>query len=153
MNRPRMTVLVLLVALVWATGCVTRANVVLAKDDGTSQIYHINRIRAWKIAKTVFHWEGDEALEEHRSQGILVVRSGGGKWTPWGGLKAAWVERVDRIHTKVTVVSKSYLGVDVGMSSSEAKFHERFAQAVQITRAGRSLPSEPPQYNHRSRVP
>ncbi|MFQ5520896.1 MAG: hypothetical protein ACE5FK_05835 [Candidatus Methylomirabilia bacterium] len=144
MNRLRIGVLVLLVALVWVTGCVTRANVVMAKDDGTSHVYHVNRVRAWKIAKTVFRWEGGEALDEHRAQGILVVRSGA-KWVPWGGLKAAWMERVDRTHTKVTVVSKRYLGINVGTSSSEARFHERFAHALKLVKAGKSLPSELPQ--------
>lgn len=144
MNKSRMGVLALLVALVWMTGCVTRANVVNAKDEGTSQVYGVSRVRAWRIAKTVFRWEGSDALEEHRTRGILVVRSGE-KWVPWGGLKVVWVERMDRKHTKVTVLSRRYIGIHVGMTLTEARFHERFAQAVEIAKAGKALPAEPPE--------
>lgn len=143
MTRLRMRALALLVALVWVTGCATTANVVRAKDDGTSKIYRVSSTRAWKIAKTVLRWEGSEAVEEHRAEGYLLARSGK-KWVPWGALMVTWVERIDRRHTKVTVVTKRRVGMDIATTSSEARFHKRFAQAVKIVKKGRSLPPEPP---------
>ncbi|MFQ5899599.1 MAG: hypothetical protein ACE5JN_15325 [Candidatus Methylomirabilia bacterium] len=144
MKNPRMGVLALLVALLWVTGCATTAKLVTAKDDGMSQLYRVSRTGAWKIAKTVLHWEGSDGLEEHRAKGLLVARNGN-KWVPWGTLKAVWVERVDRQHTRVTVVSKRHSGINLGTISSEAKFHKRFAQALKIVKRGRRLPSEPPE--------
>lgn len=143
MNAERLRGFVLLMALVATTGCATTATVATAKDEGMSRVYRISSRQAWKIAKTVFRWEGSNPVEEHRTKGILVVRNGE-KWVPWGSLQAAWVERAGRRHTRVTVVSRGNIGIDVGTTSSEVRFHERFAQAVKIVRAGKSLPAEPP---------
>ena len=142
-KTPRLRGFVLLMVLLATTGCVTAASVATAKDEGLSRVYRISSKQAWKIAKMVFRWEGKDLIEEHRTEGVLVARNGE-KWQPWGSMQAAWVERVDRRHTRITVVSKGNIGVNVKKTSSEARFHVRFGQALKIVRAGRSLPVEPP---------
>ncbi len=138
-----MRVLAVLLALGWVAGCATTADLVKTKDEGTSQVYNVNRAQAWQIAKAVFRWEGSDAIEEHRAEGYLVARRGK-DWAPWTALTVAWVEGVDRKHTKVTVVTKRRMRVNVATTSSETNFHKRFAQAVGIVRAGKLLPPGPP---------
>lgn len=144
MNKPRLAVFALLVALVGVTACATMADVVKTKDEGTSKVYRVSSAQAWKITKTVFRWEGSDAIEEHRPRGYMVSRRGK-EWAPWTALTVAWVERIDRKHTKVTVVTKRRIGMDVGTTSSETRFHKRFAQCVKIVKAGKFLPPIPPE--------
>lgn len=143
MRKPRLTVFTLFVALVWVSGCASTAGVVNAKDDGTSQVYQVSSAQAWDIAKRVFRWQGSDAIEEHQSEGYIAASSGK-KWVPWGSMMVAWVDRVDRNKTKVTVVTKRRIG-DVGTNSSETTFHKHFAEAVKIVKAGKPLPPEPPE--------
>lgn len=142
MKKSRMTVFALLAVLVWATGCATTADVVRAKNDGMSKVYLVSTSKAWQIAKVVFRWDGSDTFEEHRAKGILIAKNGKG-WMPWASTKVAWVERLGRKHTRVTIVTKRRIG-DVATNSSETSFHKRFAYAVRIVKAGGRLPSKSP---------
>jgi hypothetical protein len=134
-------VVAMFVVVLGVTGCATPANMVQTKDQGRSQVYPVNSTQAWKIAKTVFHWEAFEVIEEQRGKGYLVGRSGN-EYAPWAALTIAWVDRVDPKHTKVTVLTKRRVG---GKSeTSETTFHERFAQALQMVKRGKLLPPVPP---------
>ncbi|MGH7382216.1 MAG: hypothetical protein ACREKR_08315 [Candidatus Methylomirabilales bacterium] len=57
----------------------------------------------------------------------------------------AWVDPVDKNNTKVTVVTKRRLSLNIATTLTEATFHKRFAQAVQIVKAGKPLPATPPE--------
>jgi hypothetical protein len=142
-TKRKTTVFTLLIGLVWATGCATTADVVRTRADGMSRVYHVSPTQAWKIAKTVFRWEESDVTEEDRAEGYLVARRGK-KWTPWSVLTIAWVEGIDRKHTRVTVVTKRRTGIHIGTTSIENSFHEHFAQALKIIKAGKFLPPGPP---------
>lgn len=144
MKKQGMTMLAFLVALVWVTGCATMADVVTAKDEGTSQVYPVSPDQAWEIAKTVLRWEGSDAIEEHRAEGYMLTSSGM-DLVSWGAVMGAWVEPIDANHTKVTVVTKRRLSLNVATTLTEATFHKRFAQAVQIVKAGKPLPRVSPE--------
>ena len=59
-----------LAVLAWMTGCVASMNdVIRAKDDGTAKVYPVTCDQAWEICKTVFRWEGTDAIEEHKAEG------------------------------------------------------------------------------------
>lgn len=141
MRNHRMIVFGMLVALLGVAGCATPANMVETKEQGTSHIYHISPGQAWKITKTVFHWEAFDVIEEHRRNGYMVGRNGN-EWAPWTSLTIAWVDRIDRKHTKVTIVTKRHVGVKSG--TSETTFHKRFAQAMRMVKKGKMLPPVPP---------
>ncbi|MBI2998489.1 MAG: hypothetical protein HYY46_08570 [Deltaproteobacteria bacterium] len=47
--------------------------------------------------------------------------------------------------TKVTVVTKRRISINLATTLTETTFHNRFAQAVEILKAGKSLPQQPPQ--------
>lgn len=143
MQKAKLTVFSLLVVFAGVTGCASTAGVVTAKEDGTSQVYQVNSSQAWEITKTVFRWHDSDAIEEHHREGYILATNGK-KWVPWSSMMVAWVDRVDRNKTKVTVVTKRRVG-DVGTGSSEATFHKHFAEALKIVKAGKALPPERPE--------
>lgn len=62
----------------------------------------------------------------------------------WGAVMGAWIDPVDQNNTKVTVVTKRRLSMNVATTLTETTFHKRFAEAVEIVKAGKSLPVAPP---------
>jgi hypothetical protein len=131
-----------LVALL--AGCATMADVVKAKDEGTSKVYPVNSEQAWMIAKVVFRREGADAIEEHNDQGYMLTSSGM-NLVSMGAVMGAWIDPLDKDNTKVTVVTKRRIATNIATTLTESTFHKRFAQAVDIVKAGKPLPLEPPE--------
>lgn len=125
-------------------GCATMGDVMKSKEEGTSKVYPVNADNAWEIAKTVFRWEGADAIEEHRSEGYMLTSSGL-NFVSAGAVMGAWIDSVDRHNTKVTVVTKRRLATNVATTLTETTFHKRYAQAVDIVKAGKPLPASPPE--------
>jgi hypothetical protein len=125
-------------------GCATMSDVVKAKDEGTSTVYPVSMDPAWMIAKTVLRWEGADAIEEHKDEGYMLTSSGMNLVSA-GAVMGVWIEPVDKDNTKVTVVTKRRIAVNVATTLTESTFHKRFAQAVDIVKAGKPLPSVPPE--------
>ena len=144
MTRRGATVLALVASLMWVAGCATAADVLKAKDQGSSQVYAVNADQAWNIARTVFRWEGADAIEEHRDEGYMLTSSGMNLVSS-GAVMGAWVDPVDKNNSKVTVVTKRRIATNVATTLTEMTFHKRFAQAVAIVKAGRPLPATPPE--------
>jgi len=144
MRKQRSALVLLLAAFAWVTGCATTADVLKAKDEGTSKVYPVNADQAWKITRTVFRWEGADAIEEHRDEGYMLTSSGMNLVSA-GAVMGAWVEPVDQNNTKVTVVTKRRLATNIATTLTETTFHKRFAQAVAIVKTGKPLPAAPPE--------
>lgn len=128
------------------SGCSTMQDVVKVKQsgaEGTTRNYAVSEAQAWEIAKTVFRWEGADAIEEHRDQHYMLTSSGV-NLVSWGAVMGAWVEPVKDDETKVTVVTKRRVTMNVATTLTETTFHKRFAQAVNIVRKGQPLPAEAP---------
>ena len=128
------------------SGCSTMQDVVKVKEsgkEGTTKNYPVTEAQAWEIAKTVFRWEGADAIEEHRDQHYMLTSSGV-NLVSWGAVMGAWVEPIKEDDTKVTVVTKRRVTVNVATTLTESTFHKRFAQAVEIIKQGKPLPSEAP---------
>jgi hypothetical protein len=127
-------------------GCATMNDVVKVKEDGsegTTRVYPVTADQAWEISKTVFRWEGSDAIEEHRDQGYMLTSSGM-NLVSWGAVMGAWIEPVDRNNTKVTVVTKRRVTVNIATTLTETTYHKRFAQAVEIVKQGKPLPRNTP---------
>lgn len=124
-------------------GCATMGDVARSKNEGTSKVYPVNADQAWDIAKAVFRWEGADAIEEHRKDGYMLTSSGM-NMVSWGAVMGAWIEPVDQNNTNVTVVTKRRLSMNVATTLTETTFHKRFGDAVEIVKAGKSLPLTPP---------
>lgn len=125
------------------SGCATMNDVLNSKDEGTVQVYSIDSDQAWEIAKTVFRWEGTDAIEEHRSQNYMLTSSGA-NLVSMGTVMGAWVEPIDEANTKVTIVTKRRMATNIATTLTESTFHRRFAQAVDIVKSGNQLPLTPP---------
>jgi hypothetical protein len=128
------------------TGCATMNDVVQVKEagtEGTMKVYPVNADQAWEISKTVFRWEGSDAIEEHRDQGYMLTSSGI-NLVSWGTVMGAWIEPVDKNNTKVTVVTKRRVTINIATTLTEGTYHRRFAQAVEIVKKGQPLPRNVP---------
>ena len=144
MRKRSWHILVVLLNLIWLSGCATMGDVAVSKDKGTKAVYPVTADQAWDIAKAVFRWEGVDAIEEHRSEGYMLTSSGM-NMISYGAVMGAWIDPVDSGHTQVTVVTKRRLSTNLATTLTETTFHKRFAQAVEIVRAGTPLPVKAPE--------
>jgi len=132
--------------IVLLSGCSTMNDVVRVKEngsEGTTKVYPINEDQGWTIAKTVFRWEGADAIEEYKDKGYMLTSSGMDLISA-GAVMGAWIEPVDKENTKITVVTKRRLTINVFTTLMESTFHKRFAQAVEILKQGKPLPDIAP---------
>jgi hypothetical protein len=123
-------------------GCSTLNDVVRVKEagtEGTTNIYPVTTDQAWDISKTVFRWEGSDAIEEHKDQGYMLTSSGM-NMISWGAVMGAWIEPAGKDSSKVTVVTKRRISINVATTLTEGTYHKRFAQAVDIVKKGQPLP-------------
>ena len=137
-----LAVILLLPFVALFDGCSTMDDVVRVKEagtEGTTKTYSVNADQAWEISKAVFRWEGSDAIEEHRSEGYMLTSSGM-NLISWGAVMGAWIEPVDKDSTKVTVVTKRRVTINVATTLTEGTYHKRFAQAVEIVKKGQPLP-------------
>lgn len=144
MNKTRWQMLLMLLVMAWISGCATMGDVAVSKDAGTGAVYPVTTDQAWDLAKTVFRWEGADAIEEHRKDGYMLTSSGI-NLVSWGAVMGAWIDPVDEKSTKVTVVTKRRLSMNVATTLTESTFHRRFAQAVELVKAGKPLPVKAPE--------
>ncbi len=124
------------------SGCATMNDVVRVKEDGsegTTKIYPVTVDQAWEISKTVFRWEGSDAIEEHKDQSYMLTSSGI-NLVSWGTVMGAWIVPVDKENTKVTVVTKRRVQINIATTLTEGTYHKRFTQAVEIVKRGQPLP-------------
>ncbi|MRR07698.1 MAG: hypothetical protein EG828_12335, partial [Deltaproteobacteria bacterium] len=108
-------------------------------------VYPVTVDQAWEISKTVFRWEGADAIEEHRDEGYMLTSSGP-NLVSWGAVMGAWVKPVNQENTEVTVVTKRRITINVATTLTEGTFHNRFDQAVKIIKKGEKLPRNAPDY-------
>jgi PBP1b-binding outer membrane lipoprotein LpoB len=141
-----LAVVILLSFAVFFNGCATMNDVVRVKEagtEGTTKVYPVNTDQAWEISKAVFRWEGSDAIEEHRNEGYMLTSSGM-NFVSCGAVMGAWIEPVDTDNTKVTVVTKRRITINIATTLTEATYHKRFAQAVEIVKKGQPLPKKTP---------
>jgi len=94
MKNNKLTIFSLLIVMAWLAGCATMGDVMKSKDKGTAKVYPVNADQAWEICRTVFRWEGADAIEEHRDQGFMITSSGV-NLASWGAVMGAWVDPID----------------------------------------------------------
>ena len=99
--------------------------------------------QAWEIAHKVFRWEGSDAIEDDRPNHVMVTSSGVDAIS-YGTVMACWVEPVGAAQTRVTIVTKRRYQLGLFTTMTESTFHSRFAQAVELVKAGKPLPLQPP---------
>lgn len=143
MFKRRACILIFIAFVVLLIGCATMSDVMRAKDEGTAKVYPVSADQAWEISKTVFRWEGADAIEEHKAEGYMLTSSGM-NFVSIGAVMGAWIEPLDKDNTRVTVVTKRRIATNIATTLTETTFHNRFTQAVEIIKKGNRLPSSPP---------
>jgi hypothetical protein len=133
----------LLLLVVVACGCASTQDALKAKENGTAKVYPVTETQAWDIAKRVFRWEGTDAIEEDHENRVMITSTGVDAITP-GTVIACWIDPEGAGQTRVTVVTKRRYQLSLFTSLTEGTFHRRFAQGVDIVRAGQPLPLTPP---------
>lgn len=135
----------LLVLFLSLTGiqCASIGDAIKAKADGTVVSYPVSFDDGWRIARTVLRWEDSETIEEHKEDNYMVTTVGA-NFVSAGSAIAVWVEPEGEQSVKVTIVSKRKVQTNLATGLTESTFHRRYAQAVEIVRAGKPLPPEPP---------
>jgi len=121
------------------SACATMADIVGQKEEGTTEIYDVTPDQAWEIAKVVFRTEGTDAIEEHRDQGYMLTSSGM-NLVSWGAVMGAWIEPSGANRTKVTVLTKRRITINLVTTLTEGTFHRRFTQGVGMVKSGKPIP-------------
>jgi hypothetical protein len=145
-KQKNLSVALIIMLAVIASGCSTMQDVVRVKEagtEGTTKNYPVNENQAWEIAKTVFRWEGSDAIEEHKDQGYMLTSSGM-NLVSYGAVMGAWVEPTGKDDTRVTVVTKRRVSMNIATTLTEGTFHRRFAEAVELVKSGKPLPASAP---------
>jgi len=132
-----------ILAFAIVAGCATMSDVIQSKDQGISKTYSVTFDQAWTITKAVFRWEGADAIEEHKDERYMLTSSGMNLVTA-GTVMGAWIDPTADGQMRVTVVTKRRIQTNMFTSLTETTFHKRFAQAVEIVKAGKPLPPVPP---------
>jgi hypothetical protein len=130
------------------SSCATMDDVVRAKMDGTegmTRMYPVSSTQAFDIARTVFRWEGSDAIEEHPDEGYMLTSSGPSLFT-MGTVMGAWIEEVEGEKSLVTVITKRRVATNLVTTLTESTFHRRFAQAVEMLKRGEELPRLRPEF-------
>ena len=73
-----------------------------------------------------------------------MLTSSGMNLVSYGAVMGAWIEPVRDTSSKVTVVTKRRVKVNLATTLTESTFHRRFAQAVDILKSGKILPATAP---------
>lgn len=141
MKRILSVILVTVVFSVLLSSCASMSDVLKSKNDGTSQVYSVNFDQAWEISKTVLRWEDCEQIEEQKDEGYMLTTIQ--SLLSGGTLIGVWVESSGS-NANVTVVTKRKSQTQLLTGLSESAFHQRFAQAVDIVKSGKTLPIEAP---------
>jgi hypothetical protein len=137
--------LLVLVGLIALSGCATLGDVMQEKSDGggTAKVYAVPVDQAWEIARTVLRWEGSDVIEEHRSEGCMLT-SFGMNLVSAGTVAGAWIEPSPAGSSRVTVVTTRRVQTNIATVLTEAGFHRRFEQAVEILKREGTLPFKAP---------
>ena len=117
----KLEIVLVVLSLLILTGCATTfSDLVRSKEEGkgTSRVYRVSVDQAWEIAEKILQWEGPGEIEENRPEGSMVTKSG-------STLMGVWIEPIDKVQSKVTILTKSTRRTLIGLRETE--FHERFA--------------------------
>jgi hypothetical protein len=143
-------IIAVLAVLMMTVGCaslqVLSDQVVQAKmagKGGVTKVYPVSANQAWEIAEAVFRWEKADEVTENRKENYLVASSGM-KMAAFGTVMGVWIEPVDQITTRLTVIVKQRGDCCELTSLTPKRFFQRFEQGVAYVKGGRKLPISNP---------
>ena len=137
--------IITILSLILIVSCATMTDVLKDKEEGTAEIYKIDKDTAWDIAKTVLRWEDCETIEENKLSNYMLTTVGQ-TFVSEGSLVGVWVEPITDDETKITVVTKRKVQTNLATGLTESTFQESYAKAVKMVKDGKSLPIEKPSF-------
>lgn len=131
--------------LVVTVGCQSMSDVLEARSagEGTSEVYDASVEEAWDVSRTVFRWNGADAIEEHPREGYMLTSTSMGLFT-YGTVMGAWIEDLSPSRTRVTAITKRRVATNLVTDLTESGFHDDFRFALSLVREGKPLPLTPP---------
>jgi len=131
-------------------GCASRQTlsdkVILEKKSGTGGVtksYPVSADQAWEITSSVFRWEKTDEVIENREENYMLASSGM-KMAAFGSVMGVWIEPVDQITTKITVILKQRGNCCEFTNLTLKRFFQNFEKGVSIVKSGRKLPAISP---------
>ena len=111
-----------------ASGCSTVADARAERGSGVIVNYVASFEQMWSALPAVLKELGLKVAAENKAEGTILVEQGASAFS-WGERVAVLVERIGtRGHTRVEVVSKGALGVNVTATDWAKPIHEKLAQ-------------------------
>ena len=138
--KSHITIISILLILFFS-GCATMTDVLKDKEEGTAAVYDIDKDTAWDVAKTVLRWEDCETIEENKLSNYMLTTVGQ-NFVSEGTLIGVWVEPVENDKSKITVVTKRKVQTNIATGLTETTFQESYSKAVEMVKAGKTLPIE-----------
>jgi hypothetical protein len=101
-----------------------------AKGRGTTLAYAVSLDQAWQISERILHDAGAETIDEHRDKGYMLASTSVGEGISVGTYIGVWLESEGGGQTKVTVITKRKIQVEVITALTEDGFHRKFMEAL-----------------------
>jgi predicted small secreted protein len=136
-------VLVVVMGSMLFASCATMNGLKDSKADGVAVTYPVDKDRAWDIAKKVLDWQGAGELEEHREQNYILT-STSMNLISYGSVVGVWFDPIGKESTKVTVLTRRRVAINLAPGMRESRFHDYYGYAVKEVKAGRTLPESSP---------
>ncbi len=109
-------------------GCSTVADARADRGSGVIVSYAAPFDKVWAALPAVLGDLGLKVGADNMAQGYMVVESGASAFS-WGERVAIFVERIGtRGHTRVEVVSKAALGINITAADWASRIHEKLGQ-------------------------
>ncbi len=110
-----------------AAGCSTVADVRADRGTGTIVNYAAPFDKVWAALPEILKELGLKVAGDHMAEGTLLVEHGTSAFS-WGERVAIFVERIGtRGNSRVEVVSKGALGVNVAVADWAKQIHDKLA--------------------------
>lgn len=128
MQRRRFLAGLAVLAALASSGCTTAADARADRGSGLAFSYAAPFEQVWAALPDILKDLGLRAAGDNPAEGYILVEHGASAFS-WGERVAIFVERVGtRGHSRVEVVSKAALGINITATDWSKSIHERLAQ-------------------------
>jgi uncharacterized lipoprotein len=109
-------------------GCSTVADARAERGTGAIVNYVAPFDRVWSTLPEILKELGLKVAGDNKAEGYMLIEHGASAFS-WGERVAIFVERIGtKGHTRVEVVSKGALGVNIAATDWSKQIHDRLAQ-------------------------
>ena len=120
----------LLVALA-IPGCQSLDAVLESRErgEGTAKVYPVSFAKAWDLTRTLLREVKVDPIEEHRDEGYMLT-STTSFFITHGCYIGVWIQAAGAHSSKVTVITRRKVAMNLVTGLSESEFHFRLGEKV-----------------------